>query len=307
VTPEFGSPDFSSRFVFGEAYPFWQVGLYERNIMSPRPRSLKTQLLECMTQLDEYIKSDDARKQPAVVNALTMKLEVFQKLMAREDEQRDLDGQIAALEQKLATFDDVDPQAVSLLTEENRTLKVQLENLRASNASTVTERDDARGQLDNALKFLQWLAQQVNEPKKVILAARAFAEYGRDSKVLVDAIMSVGTCAEWEKLAASKQKLVETFKEYRTTTNPAGIKSREFCRLVLAAKHGTNIDKVLAEQAEQARQQEASEEQRHERAVFEREQLIARQRREAARQAQIDAADREQSSPAPSPRGDLEW
>ena len=238
---------------------------------------------------------------------MTTKLEVFQKLIAREDEQRDLDAQIAALEKKLATFDGVDPQAVSSLSEENRALRVQLENSRTSNASTVTERDDARGRLDNALKLLRWLAQQVNEPKKVIVATRAFAEYGRYSKILVDAIMSPGTCAEWEKLAASKQRLVETFKQYRTTTNADDIKSREFCRLVLAIKHGTDIDKMLAELAEQVRQQGEREEQRHERAVFEREQLIARRMREAARQAQIDAADREQFGPAPSPRGDLEW
>ena len=41
------------------------------------------------------------------------------------------------------------------------------------------------------------------------VAARAFVEYGRDSKVLVDAIVSSGTCAEWENLAASKQKLIQ--------------------------------------------------------------------------------------------------
>jgi hypothetical protein len=273
----------------------------------PRPKAPRGQLDDALKQLDAYIASSHTK--PGVLNALTKKVEVYQRLHERELDQKseDLKGHVVQLREQLEQFDGVDATKIKELTDELRTTKNQLENVRVSNASIVTERDDARGKLGNVTKLLQWLAQQVNEPKRLTVAVRAFAEHGKDSKPIVDILFGTGTTEEWMKTSTSRQKLVETFKQHRGSTDAGDVQVREFCRMYLAQKHDLDVEKHLQANAEGARQEQAQEDERDRLLQQSREQQAARQRRGAAVQQMIDAADNAQFSPAPRMRGDLEW
>jgi hypothetical protein len=249
------------------------------------------------------------RPRPSVVNALQAKIEVYNRLLEREDAEKKsgLEAQVLELQWRLHQFDNIDPAQIATLNEETRTLRVELENSRAGNRILLSERDTARQQTGTVTSLLKWLVGRVDEPKRFELAVRVFVEHGRDAKILVDALTSSGTCAEWEGLATSKQKLVLYYRENKNARDPESQQTVDFCKTYLAAKHSVDIEAILREETEKARQQEERESNRHDELVFQRELAASRARRDAAREMEIRRAENDQYRPASRMGGVEQW
>ena len=255
--------------------------------MSPRPRAPRGQLDAALKQLDAYIASGQTK--PGVLNALTKKIDVFQRLHERELDANaeNLKTEVEQLREQVAKYSGIDPDGIQSLTAEINTTKIQHENIRASNRSLLSERDDAQNKLVNVTTLLKWITTRENDDRRLPIALDAFVAHGKDSKLLVDMLLGTGTTEGWLQISVSRTKLIERYRENKNARDPEGQQAASFCKVMLAKKFDTDIDRVLAEQTEATRQQDVREAQRHQNAVFERERMIARQRRDLAIQAQL--------------------
>ena len=251
-----------------------------------------------MKQLDSAINSSPV--QPSVIKSLETKIEVLSKMVEREEEAKKcaLEARLTEAQGKLATYSGINPNEIQEQADENRTLRAQLENVRASNQSYASEIAAERAKSSNLAVLLSWVTSRANPERKTAIAIDCFVVHGTTGQPLIDALTAPGTTAEWGKLSASKQRLVDAFKQCRRATNPTDIRTREFARTLLAKKFDCDIERVLAVEAESVRQQQEDEAKRHEQAVFQRDLSRNRQRRENAREAQIRAAENGQFSPA---------
>jgi hypothetical protein len=261
--------------------------------MSPRPRAPRGQLDAALKQLDAYIASGHTK--PGVLNALTKKIEVFQRLHERELDQKyeGLQVEAAQLRQQVAKYAGFDPDKIQSLTAELNSTKIQNENIRSSNQSYASELATERAKSANLTALLAWVTSRANPERKTAIAIECFIVHGTTGQPLVDALMSAGTYSNWEQLSTSKPKLIDTYREAKNDRDPEAQQTASFCKLMLAKKFETDIDALLAEQAERVRQQDVRESQRHENAVFEREQMVARRRREDAQEEMIRRAEME--------------
>jgi len=276
----------------------------------PRAKGYKDDLEAAVKQLDDYIASGGTK--PGVLNGLTKKIEVYQRLHERFLDQRseNLQSQLTEARAQLAKFDGVNPNEIISLRSELTTLQNQNTTLRSSNASLMAERDTARQEVTSFTASLKWMCGRATPDRRLHIATCAFIEIGRDSRPIVDTLLSTGTYAEWEKLAASKQRLIETYRQHLRATNADDIGLREFAKQCLKDKHSCDVEKLLAEQAEEARKTSANEDAKYRQQEQQRAEAQERRRMDYAQEMLIRQAEDRTGPYAPVPvvpRHDLEW